>query len=219
MGPETPAVTDRLRTFVALALVALAMTAGCVGPFADGGTGADPTLTPTPDDESTPTPTPNDGPTTPTSDDEPTPTPNDGPTTPTPVHPDYEQTTVAVLDGESGEELGRVEAAIADDQSLRYTGLSETDRLPEDRGMLFVYEAEQSLTYVMRNMSFDLDIIFVYGNGTVESIHERPAPEAGEDGNSIRASGEGQFVLEVNRGWTDKRGVEAGDRLEFELPG
>ena len=203
MGPETPAVTDRLRTFVALALVALAATAGCVGPLADGGTGADPT--PTPDDEPAPTPTP-------TSDDEPTPTP-------TAVHPDYEQTTVAVLDGESGEELGRVEAAIADDQSLRYTGLSETDRLPEDRGMLFVYEAEQSLTYVMRNMSFDLDIIFVYGNGTVESIHERPAPEAGEDGNSIRASGEGQFVLEVNRGWTDERGVEAGDRLEFELPG
>ena len=184
-------MTDSPRTFLAMALVALAATAGCVGPFADGGTGADPTLTP---------------------DDEPTPTP-------TPVHPNYEQTTVTVLDGETGEELGRVEAAIADDQSLRYTGLSETDRLPEDRGMLFVYEAERSLTYVMRNMSFDLDIIFVYGNGTVESIHERPAPEAGEDGNSIRASGEGQYVLEVNRGWSEERGVEAGDRLEFELPG
>ena len=200
MGPETPIVTDSPRSFLAIALVALAATAGCVGPFADGGTGADPT--PTPDDEPTPTPTP-----------------NDGPTTPTPVHPDYGQTTVAVLDGESGEELGRVEAAIADDQSLRYTGLSETDRLPEDRGMLFVYEAEQSLTYVMRNMSFDLDIVFVYGNGTIESIHERPAPEAGEDGNSIRASGEGQYVLEVNRGWSEERGAEAGDRLEFELPG
>ena len=132
---------------------------------------------------------------------------------------DYEHTTVTAVDGESGEELGRVEAAIADDQSLRYTGLSETDRLPEDRGMLFVYEAEQSLTYVMRRMSFDLDIIFVYGNGTVESIHERSAPEAGEDGNSIQASGEGQYVLEVNRGWSEKRGVEAGDRLEFELSG
>ena len=184
-------MTDRLRTFVALALVALAATAGCVGPLADGGTGADPT--PTPDDEPTPTPTP--------------------------VHPNYEQTTVTVLDGETGEELGRVEAAIADDQSLRYTGLSDTDRLPENRGMLFVYEEEQSLTYVMRRMSFDLDIVFVYGNGTIESIHERPAPEAGENGNSIRASGEGQYVLEVNRGWSEKRGVEAGDRLEFELSG
>jgi len=188
-------VTDRLRTFVALALVALAATAGCVGPF---GGGTDPTPTEAPDRtatsaESTPSPTP--------------------------VHPNYEQTTVAVLDGETGEELGRVEAAIADDQSLRYTGLSDTDRLPENRGMLFVYEEEQSLTYVMRRMSFDLDIIFVYGNGTIESIHERPAPEAGEDGNSIRASGEGQYVLEVNRGWSEERGVEAGDRLEFELSG
>ena len=190
MGPETPTVTDSPRAFLAMVLVVLAATAGCVGPLADGGTGADPT--PTPDDEPTPTPTP--------------------------VHPDYEQTTVAVLDDESGEELGRVEAAIADNTSLRRTGLSDTDRLPEDRGMLFVYEEERDLKYVMRNMSFDLDIIFVYGNGTIESIHERPAPEAGEDGNSIRASGEGQYVLEVNRGWTDERGVEAGDRVEFELP-
>ena len=199
MGPETPIVTDSPRSFLAIALVALAATAGCVGPFADGGTGADPT--PTPDDEPTPTPTP-----------------NDGPTTPTPVHPDYGQTTVAVLDGESGEELGRVEAAIADDQSLRYTGLSETDRLPEDRGMLFVYEAEQSLTYVMRNMSFPLDIVFVRADGTIDSVHERRAPEAGENGESIRASGEGRYVLEVNRGWTDERGVEPGDRVEFDVP-
>jgi uncharacterized membrane protein (UPF0127 family) len=195
MGPETPTVTDRPRTFVALALVAVAATAGCVGPFAGG---TDPTPTEAPDRtatsaESTPSPTP--------------------------IHPNYEQTTVTVLDGESGAELGRVEAAIADNTSLRQTGLSDTDRLPENRGMLFVYGAERDLTYVMRRMSFDLDIVFVYGNGTIESIHERPAPEAGEDGNSIEASGEGQYVLEVNRGWTDERGVEAGDRIEFELPG
>ena len=193
MGPETPTVTDRLRTFVVLALVVVAATAGCVGPFAGG---TDPTPTEAPDRTATGAES------TPSS---------------TPVHPDYEQTTVAVLDDETGEELGRVEAAIADDQSLRYTGLSDTDRLPENRGMLFVYEEEQSLTYVMRRMSFDLDIIFVYGNGTIEFIHERPAPEAGEDGNSIRASGEGQYVLEVNRGWSEERGVEAGDRLEFEM--
>ena len=200
MGSETPAVTDSPRTFLAMALVALAATAGCVGPFADGGTRADPT--PTPDDEPAPTSTP-----------------NGESTTPTPVHPDYEQTTVAVLDGESGEELGRVEAAIADDQSLRYTGLSDTGRLPEDRGMLFVYEAEQSLTYVMRNMSFGLDIVFVDSDGTITAIHEAPEPGPDEDGANQEYAGEGQYVLEVNRGWSEERGVEAGDRLEFELSG
>jgi uncharacterized membrane protein (UPF0127 family) len=70
----------------------------------------------------------------------------------------------------------------------------------------------------MRNMSFDLDIVFVRGDGTIQSIHHVRAPEAGEDGESITASGEGQYVLEVNRGWTTDRGIEAGDRLEFDLP-
>ena len=132
---------------------------------------------------------------------------------------DYRHTTVTVVDGDTGEERGQVQAAIADEQSLRYTGFSETDRLPADRGMLFVYDEPQAeLTYVMRNMSFDLDIVFVRGDGTIQSIHHVRAPEAGEDGESITASGEGQYVLEVNRGWTTDRGIEAGDRLEFELP-
>ena len=137
--------------------------------------------------------------------------------TPTPVHPGYDRTTVTVVD-ETGEKLGRVEAAIADNRSLRITGLSETDRLPEDRGMLFVYEEEQNLTYVMRNMSFPLDIVFVHADGTIDSVHERRAPNPGENGESIRASGEGRYVLEVNRGWTDERGVEPGDRVEFDAP-
>ena len=172
-------------------LVALALlSAGCIG------SSGDPTATPTP-----------------------SPTPATASPTPTAVHPTYAQTTVTVVDDESGEELGRVEAAIADNYSLRKTGLSETDRLPADRGMLFVYDEPQpELKYVMRNMSFPLDIVFVHGDGTIQSIHHVRAPEAGEDGESITASGEGQYVLEVNRGWTTDRGIEAGDRLEFELP-
>ncbi|PSQ14670.1 hypothetical protein BRD02_08850 [Halobacteriales archaeon QS_8_69_73] len=55
-------------------------------------------------------------------------------------------------------------------------------------------------------------------NGTIDSVHERRAPNPGENGESIRASGEGRYVLEVNRGWTDERGVEPGDRVEFDVP-
>ena len=191
------------RTLAAALVVGLLLAAGCVGPF-----GAPSTSTPAPTamepDDGTPTAEPTDESTS-TS-------------TPTEVHSDYDRTTVTVVDGETGEGLGRVKAAIADNSSLRYTGLSETDDLPDDRGMLFTYDSERELTYVMRNMSFPLDIVFVHANGTIDSIHERPAPKAGENGESIRASGEGQYVLEVNRGWTDERGVEPGDRVGFDVP-
>jgi len=147
-----------------------------------------------------------------------TPTPAPTATETAEIHSSYQQTTVTVFDGETGEELGRVEAAVADNRSLRDTGLSETDSMPDDRGMLFTYDAERELTYVMRNMSFGLDIVFVRADGTIESIHHAPEPGPDEDGENQRYSGEGRYVLEVNRNWTTDRGIEEGDRVEFDLP-
>ncbi|WP_254839700.1 DUF192 domain-containing protein [Natronomonas marina] len=130
---------------------------------------------------------------------------------------DYEHTSVTVVDGESGEELGRVEAAVADSFPKRYVGLSETDALPGDRGMLFVHDGVGERTYVMRNMSFGLDILFVGADGTITAIHEAPEPEPNENGADQTYTGKAKYVLEVNRGWTTERGIEAGDRIEFEL--
>lgn len=129
----------------------------------------------------------------------------------------YEHTTVTVIDGETGAELGAVEAAIADTFDKRYLGLSATDSLPEDRGMLFVHDGPGERTYVMREMSFGIDIVFAAPDGTITTIHEAPQPGPDEDGNAQEYSGEGQYVLEVNRGWMADRGVEVGDELVFEL--
>ena len=131
----------------------------------------------------------------------------------------YEHTTVVVVDGETGEELGRVDAAVADTFSKRYVGLSETDSLPDDRGMLFVHGDVDERTYVMRNMSFGIDIVFVDADGTITEIHEAPEPGPGEDGNQQRYTGTGRYVLEVNKGWMADRGVEAGDRIESDRVG
>ncbi|WP_181691722.1 DUF192 domain-containing protein [Natronomonas sp. LN261] len=133
------------------------------------------------------------------------------------VTDDYERTAVTVVDGETGAELGTVEAAVADTFIKRYVGLSGTDELPEDRGMLFVHESPGEYTYVMRDMSFGLDIVFVDHDGTITTIHEAPPPAPGEDGNAQEYRGRGQYVLEVPLGWTAERGIEAGDEVRFEL--
>jgi uncharacterized membrane protein (UPF0127 family) len=135
----------------------------------------------------------------------------------TAVHSAYEHATVTVSDASTGEELGRIEAAVADTWSKRYLGLSETDELPENRGMLFVYDEPGEHTYVMRNMSFGIDIVFIDADGTITTIHEAPKPGPDENGNDQTYPGEGQYVLEVNKGWMADRGVEVGDRVDFEL--
>ncbi len=116
-----------------------------------------------------------------------------------------------------GDRLGSVSAAIADTGDLRYTGLSDTEDLPEDRGMLFVYEEVDDHTYVMREMDFGIDIVYADDEGEITRIHHAPAPGPDEDGEDQTYPGRGQYVLEVNKGWTTERDVEEGDVLEFEL--
>jgi uncharacterized membrane protein (UPF0127 family) len=131
------------------------------------------------------------------------------------IHADYETTEVSVES--DGETLGSVTAAIADTDDLRHTGLSDTDSLPEDRGMLFVFETADSRTFVMREMDFGLDIVYADVDGTITEIHHAEKPGPNEDGNDQEYPGFGQYVLEVSYDWTTERGIKSGDRLVFEL--
>ena len=133
------------------------------------------------------------------------------------TYADYEATTVAVA-GADGEERGSVTAAIADTGEKRFLGLSDAESLPDDGGMLFAYDAPRdSLTYVMREMDFGIDIVYADGDREITRIHNAPEPGPNEDGEEQRYPGSGQYVLEVPYEWTDRHGVEVGDSLRFEL--
>ncbi|QCC46438.1 DUF192 domain-containing protein [Halobellus limi] len=139
------------------------------------------------------------------------------PTTTVSIHEDYETTEVEVRTPD-GDPLGSVTAAIADTGELRYLGLSDTEFLPEDRGMLFVYENVGDRTFVMREMDFGIDIVYADADGTITRIHHAPEPAPDEDGNAQRYPGRGRFVLEVGFHWTTDRGITEGDQLAFTLP-
>ena len=115
-----------------------------------------------------------------------------------------------------GETLATVEVRIADTRTKRYVGLSETAALETGEGMLFVHDEEETHAYVMRNMSFPLDIVFIDANGTITTIHHAPVPPEGTSGSELeRYRGEGLYVLEVNRGWANRTGVSVGDQVHL----
>jgi uncharacterized membrane protein (UPF0127 family) len=213
-----------------LASIAGIGLAGCLdsGDSADGtpGTGSDGSSIA--DDTGTATPPPDE---TPTQSDTPETTPDQGDDQsgddadddsedneePDPsVFPGYEMTTVEV-ETPDGDDLGQVYAAIADTRDLRYTGLSDTDSMPENYGMLFVFDDVDDRPFVMREMDFGIDIVYADDEGVITSIHHAPAPGPEEDGSEQTYPGRGQYVLEVNYEWTSDREIEAGDRLAFEL--
>lgn len=134
----------------------------------------------------------------------------------TPVHTYYDTTEVQIR-SDAGEVLGTVTAAIADTVELRYLGLSDTESLPSDRGMLFIFDQHNYRTFVMREMDFGIDIIYANADREITKIHHAPAPGPDEDGSEQRYPGNGKYVLEVNYNWTTLRGIEAGNHLDFEL--
>lgn len=133
------------------------------------------------------------------------------------IHEGYQETAVRILRGET--ELGAVTAAIADTDDTRRLGLSDTDCLPDDRGMLFVFDTGGSRNFWMRDMDFGIDIVYISEGRTITSIHHAEAPADDESGREQHHQypGEGQYVLEVPYGWTTERDIASGDSVLFEL--
>ena len=127
----------------------------------------------------------------------------------------YERTTVTLSDA-NGSRLATVDARVADTHTKRYTGLSDTRSLDYGEGMLFVHSRETTHAYVMRDMNFPLDIVFVAANGTVTTIHHAPVPSETNGDELTRYRGDGKYVLEVPRGYAERVGLDEGDRVAAE---
>ena len=119
--------------------------------------------------------------------------------------------SVTVVDA-NGTALGAVEVRVADTYSERYTGLSNTESLGPNEGMLFVHDEEGEYAYVMRDMAFPIDIVFVDADLTITAIHHAPT----EERPYTRYRGTGKYVLEVPYEWTTDHGVAVGDRVRIE---
>ena len=125
---------------------------------------------------------------------------------------DHDVGVVAVTDAETGATTCVV-VEVADQRPERITGLSEHESLANGTGMWFVHPQEENVTYVMRDMDFPLDIVYVGADGRVNAVTSLRAPDPGEDGESIRAPGRAKWVLEVPRGYAAANGIDAGDRV------
>jgi len=121
-------------------------------------------------------------------------------------------TTAVTLRSENGSELATVDVRIADTEDKRRIGLSRTESLDNGSGMLFVHDEPGSYGYVMRGMSFGLDIIFIDIDGTVTEIHDAPEPD-GEYEETY--GGYGRYVLEVPRGYAASVGLSEGDTVNI----
>lgn len=129
---------------------------------------------------------------------------------------DYDSRT-ALFYGDDGAEKGELELKEADTITKSYIGLSKTESLAENTGLLIEYNTTVVSSIGMRNMKYDIDVIYVNSNNEVESIHHLDEPESKFEYYLAyeTVTDKGKYVIETNGGWVDKMGVEVGDKVEI----
>jgi hypothetical protein len=99
---------------------------------------------------------------------------------------------------------------IADDSEKIQKGLMFRESLPEDRGMLFIFEKEREYSFWMMNMKINLDMIWINSDGKVVHIVEDAAPcidSAHTSQCTYNPDERAKYVLEVNSGFVQKHGI------------
>ncbi len=116
------------------------------------------------------------------------------------------------IEASSGKEV-KVRAEIADHYIERARGLMYRTALAEDRGMLFVFDEEQELSFWMKNTLIPLSIAFMDSEGRIVDIQDMKALDA--DPPHYVSAEPARYALEVNQGFFEERGVEVGDRTDL----
>ncbi|MBP9818210.1 DUF192 domain-containing protein [Candidatus Shapirobacteria bacterium] len=96
-------------------------------------------------------------------------------------------------------------------------GLMNRTSLPENSGMIFIFNINFTQTFWMKNTLIPLDIIFVTSEGIVTNI-EHALPEAKDDqGNFItyKSTTPARYVIEINAGLSDEIGLKPGDKIDL----
>ncbi len=105
-------------------------------------------------------------------------------------------------------------AELATNVIEKYQGLSDRDSLCQDCAMLFLYDKKEELSYVMRNMNFPLDIIFI-ADKKVLNIHSNTKPEGKQPKNLYSSIGKADAVLEINANIARKCNLKPGDLITW----
>ena len=110
-----------------------------------------------------------------------------------------------------------VNALVADTPDKQERGLMFVTELPENQGMIFVFDKDQEQLFWMKNTLIDLDMVFIGADKTVTSVAaEVPHSYTYTPDNEVaRAWGYGKYVLELASHTAQKHGVNAGNTIRF----
>lgn len=101
---------------------------------------------------------------------------------------------------------------IVDTEKTKARGLMYRKEMPENHGMIFIFDRRKNHTFWMHNTCIPLDMLFIDDDGVIVGIEEN-TPTL--DDSTFQVGCPSRNVLEVNAGFTRKHGIKAGQRIEY----
>jgi uncharacterized protein len=100
---------------------------------------------------------------------------------------------------------------VADTPQASENGLMFRDSLPEDHGMLFIFDQPKKASFWMKNTKIPLSIAYADANGKILEIKSmNPLDETVVPSRSDEVD----YALEVNQGWFARHGITAGAKID-----
>jgi len=136
-----------------------------------------------------------------------------------PVIDDKPPTHRVFFENRRGQILWVYDVWVADTDPERYQGLSGTETLAEDTGLLFVYDQEVAdRTIVMREMHYPIDVVFIDGSGTVTAVHSAASEPGVRDDELTHYSGRARWILEIPHGTAERHAIVPGTSIQITGP-
>lgn len=104
-----------------------------------------------------------------------------------------------------------VNAEIAKTPETREHGFMERKTIPDNTGMIFIFEQDQILSFWMKNTPTPLSIAFIDYSGKIRDIFDMKPFSL----DTIVSTVSVRYALEVPKGWFAKNNIKPGDMVEL----
>jgi uncharacterized protein len=108
-----------------------------------------------------------------------------------------------------GAGMHQIDTQVARTPEQRQIGLMWRKNMPQQEGMLFIFEQASQQCFWMKNTLIPLTAAFLADDGTIVNLADMK-PQTTDPHCSKQPV---RYVLEMNQGWFAKKGVKAGDKI------
>lgn len=106
---------------------------------------------------------------------------------------------------------------LAKTESQHQQGLMFRKMMPENEGMLFIFNEEQPRHFWMKNTLIDLSIGYFDSNKVLIDMQEmRSASVLETRPPSYTSAKPAMYALEMNKGWFTRNKIKVGQKFEFQ---